>query len=631
MKYRQILQVSFMIVFALAAALPARADDTTLASPDGKVQLTVSINAGVPTFAVQAHGSAVIDPSPLVLALDGVTTLTDDARLDKLERYQDRQTFKIHGVHAQADTAANGARLALTHQKSKTPYTLDLRAYNDGVAFRFVIPGEKSQKRAPDEATVFNLPAGSTVWYHDLRGHYEDVYAKMPLADVPAGQWAAPPMTFKLPGGGYGSITEANLVNYAGMALQGNGRGGFTLALGHKHPASYPFTLRYGEEEARRLAAPAAIAGEIVTPWRVVMIGPDLNTLVNCDIVPALCPPPDDELFPQGPATDWVKPGRAVWEYLDGKKSTLDEMKEYCRLAGQLGFEHNVLEGFWRKWSDAEMADLLKIAKENHVEIWIWRHSKELRDLAARREFFRKCHDIGVAGVKIDFLDHEAKEIIDVYQKLLKDTAEYHLLVNFHGSNKPTGENRTWPNELTREAVKGMESSKLKERAVHETTLPFTRLLAGPADYTPVHFGERRGDTTWAHQIASAAILTSPLLTYAASPRHLLENPAAPMIKSIPAVWDETRVLAPSAIGEAAVFARRRGPVWFLAVMNGPAPRKIEVPLTFLGAGTYQTLIVRDRQGESAAVALETKTMKSTEDIQLDLVAGGGFIARFAK
>src|SRR5438093_8531501 len=142
---------------------------------------------------------------------------------------------------------------------------------------------------------------------------------------------------------------------------------------------------------------------------------------------------------------------------------------------------------------------LTKFAKDRGVGVWLWRGSKELRDAKARRELFQRCRAVGAVGVKLDFFDHEAKEMIDFYQTLLKETAENHLMVNFHGANKPTGEQRTWPNELTREAVRGMESSAMRERARHGTTLPFTRLLAGPADYTPVHFGTRRGDTTWAH------------------------------------------------------------------------------------------------------------------------------------
>jgi alpha-glucosidase len=175
-----------------------------------------------------------------------------------------------------------------------------------------------------------------------------------------------------------------------------------------------------------------------------------------------------------------------------------------------------------------------------------------------------------------------------------------------------------------------MEASKLQMRSRHDVTLPFSRLLAGHADYTPVHFGERRGDTTWAHQIASGAILLSPLLTYAANPRHLLANPAVEMIKSIPAVWDETIVLPVSEIGEVAAFARRSGDTWFLAIMNGPSARKIEVPLSFLGDGQYRALLVRDHKEDPASVEIETATRSRGELLAIEMRDGGGFIARFS-
>src|SRR5262249_8404991 len=154
-----------------------------------------------------------------------------------------------------------------------------------GVAFRYLLPGGE-KPRVPDEATKFLLPAGSTVWYHDLNGHYEGVHEKKALAEVKADEWAAPPLTIRLPeGAGYASITEAALVNYSGLALQADGRRGFTLVLGHNHPVSYPYKLRYGKEDIERLARPAAIAGPITSPWRVVLIGADLNALVNADVI----------------------------------------------------------------------------------------------------------------------------------------------------------------------------------------------------------------------------------------------------------------------------------------------------------------------------------------------------------
>jgi alpha-glucosidase len=200
--------------------------------------------------------------------------------------------------------------------------------------------------------------------------------------------------------------------------------------------------------------------------------------------------------------------------------------------------------------------------------------------------------------------------------------------VDFHGANKPTGEARTWPNELNREAVSGMERRSMPAWAQHDTTIPFTRMLAGHLDFTPMLFGERRRETSWAHQIATAALFTAPLLVYGAHPQAILDNPAALLIKSIPSVWDETRVLPFSEIGEVAGFARRHGKQWFLVIANGPTARSVEVPLSFLDGGAHQALVVRDREDEPAAVVVETKTVRRDESLTIDLRAGGGFIAR---
>jgi alpha-glucosidase len=232
-------------------------------------------------------------------------------------------------------------------------------------------------------------------------------------------------------------------------------------------------------------------------------------------------------------------------------------------------------------------------------------------------------------GAKIDFFDHEHKEVVDLYEQLLREAAKHQILVNFHGANKPTGLERTWPNELVREGIRGMEASRLTNRAGHDATLPFTRFLAGHADYTPVHFGARRGNTTWAHQIATAVVFTAPLLTYGAHPTNILNNPAVEMIKSIPSVWDETIVLPQSEIGEVAVFARRSGKTWFLAAVNGPEPKTIRVPLSFLGRGERAALMVRDVPDNPAAVKIEET--KSGNTATIELAAGGGFIARYSQ
>jgi alpha-glucosidase len=360
----------------------------------------------------------------------------------------------------------------------------------------------------------------------------------------------------------------------------------------------------------------------------VVLAGTDLNALVNADVIANLSPGPDPALFPRGLDTPWLKPGRAVWRYLDGGDNTFEGIKEFSNLAGKLGFEYHVVEGLWRRWTDDQLRDLIAYSRQRNVRVLLWVHSRDLMNTEARRTLFARLQQFEVAGVKVDFLDHEAKEVIDLYHAILHDAAEHHLMVNFHGANKPAGESHTWPNEMTREAVLGLERRSMPSWAEHNTTLPFTRFLAGPADYTPVIFSARRGETSWAHQIATAVVFTSPLMVYGAHPTSLLENPAVDVIKSLPSVWDETIVLPGSGIGELAAFARRRGDIWFVGVLNGATPRTIRIDLRFLGAGGYRATLVRDDPDNPAAEHVEQTSVVRQRPLSVALRPAGGFVAR---
>ena len=720
----------------------------TVKSPRGQVEIRVLAGEPRLRFTVIMNGTTVIEPSPMSFTVDGVD-LAEGASAVRRENYGVNEEYPTLGVHARAVNYCEGIRQTLKHASGQE-FTLDLRAYPDGVAFRFVVPGGGDKPRVPDEATTFTVPAGAALWSHNLRGHYEGTYERRDAAALEAGTWHAPPVTFKLAGGTYGAITEANLVNYSGMALEADGNRGLKVGLAHRQPVSHPYELRYTKEDIARLSQPAEITGPITTPWRVVMLAADLNQLVNSDLATNLNPPPDPKLFPAGTGSAWVLPGRAVWRYLDEDASTqldpgadppdarggaatrptgrpspagarselrtlpagggvvtLDapagggggtavvqvapgstaadavekaraardaagsasrpattgvaattgraattrsttstttstgpasrprvtakELKIWSELAGKLGFEYSILEGFWSRWSPDELKDLVDSSRVQGVGIWVWVHSRNLRTAEQRAEMFKRCVDAGVVGLKIDFFDHEHKETIDLYQAILKEAARSKLLLNFHGANKPTGSNRTWPNELVREAVRGMETRSLKERAFHHTTLPFTRYVVGPAEYTTVMFNERRGDTTFAHQSATPVVFTAPLLAYAAHPQKLLTSPAADVIRQIPPVWDETRVLPPSEIGELAVFARRLEEKWFLAVLNGTEARQLNVPLAFLGSGKYTAALVRDG-AKPEEMRIEKDVPLSAKDaVTIDLPAGGGFVAVFTK
>jgi alpha-glucosidase len=623
------------LALSLAMAGPVlAASDVNVSSPDGRIQFRLFLNdkRGL-QYSVTFRAKPAIETSALGLSVNGVN-LAEGVEIGAVDSYKVDETYPWYGLKSTAVDNCNGVKVTVTHRQSRTAYTLEARAYNDGIAFRHVVPGEGT--RVPDEATEFRLPKMSQIWWHNLDESYENFYQRKIIgigrgqyATVPAGSWVAPPATLVLPeGAGYVSITEGALRNYSGMVLQADGDGGLLSRLGHAAPASWQFRAYRSQFSVEKFATPASITGTITTPWRIVMIGADLNALVNCDIVHNVAAPPDPKLFPQGLKTDWIKPGRATWVYMDGGNNTVEGQKQVADLAQQLGFEYNVIEGVWSKWPEGQLKELVDYSRQRGVRDLIWRHSGQLTDEKSVRELFEICRRNGAAGVKIDFFDHEHKEVIDQYEMILKLAAEYHLIVDFHGANKPTGLERTYPNLLGVEAVRGMEKELL---ARHNVTLPFTRCLAGLVDFTPTNFSPRwMADTTWAHQVANAVILQAPLLVYIAHPANILGNPTADVVKSIPAAWDETVVLPISEIGEVAAFARRKGNMWFLAVNNGPVAKVVRADLSFLGQGSYMATLVRDG-AEASSVKIDHMSLRSTDSISIDLRSGGGFVARLIK
>ena len=618
-------------------------------SPDGNVAFNCFVDKGQFMYSITFKGKPVMEASSLGLILDNVN-IGKGVTLGKHEVFEKNGTYPARGKHSIATDHYKGAKVSFTHGASKIQYVLEVRVYNDGVAFRYLAPGERSRVLT-SEVTSFVIPSGSTIWYHGLASmHYEEKHKKIDVSQIKQGEWAGPPMTVKLPDGlGYASITESGNIkssgeNFPGMALVADGKRGFVARFGHEHPANYPYVLRYKQEDHDRLTAAPKFNSPIESPWRVILVGADLNAIFNSDVIHNVAPAPDARLFPNGFEESWMKPGRSVWGYLTNEPRTLEGMKNLSRLAGELGFEYHTVEGHWARWTKAEQKELVDFSNQHNVKLIFWKHSRDLRDPEKRHEFFALLHELGVAGAKIDFFDHEAKEIIDLYAACLKEAAEYKLILNFHGANKPTGQDRTWPNEMAREGVFGMEFRG--PWAKHNTTIPFTRLLAGHADYTVIAFGERRSETSETHQLASALVLQSPLLIFSEHPQNLLRHDAVEFIKQIPAVWDETIVLPASEIGEVSAFARRSGDKWFVSVMNGEAGRTIHIDLAFLGEGDYRAMMIQDKKPELAMVSLVrsrktfgaqqgvniiTANATDRESLLIELIPGGGFVAVFEK
>ena len=375
-----------LILFLIQLQVSA-SDTTVVKSPDGNIAFRLFEKNHQFYFSVRLFNRYMIAPSPMDVSVSGIS-VTKNTVVKKTERYHKNDSYAILGVHSMAVNSFNGIIIYTTAGGGALRCTLDIRVFNDGVGFRHSVISEMSTL-VPEEKTIFNLPAKSRLWYHDLYMHYEGAHVNKKIDSVSDGEWVAPPSTFKLPQGYYGSITEAALLDYPGMALQSNGKNGLVLRLANDQPTSYPYKLRYSADDTVRLRKPAEIRGRVTTPWRVIIIGKDLNTIVNNDIITNLNPPPDPKLFPKGIATDWIKPGRAVWKYLNGGgDGTPEVMKHFTDGAAALGFEHNILEGFWTRWTDEQLKDLVDYSRQKGVGIWVWKHSKSLRNASCETHSF---------------------------------------------------------------------------------------------------------------------------------------------------------------------------------------------------------------------------------------------------
>lgn len=607
----------FIFLFPLHAICGT--NPVLISSPDTHIQLYIGTDDnGKLYYYIQFNNKAVIESSALGLTVNGY--LIDAGSLTNVVRYNLNETYPFRGVHSTAINKCNGAKINFS---AKQNFTIEARVFNDGVAFRYII-NNKDSAIVQSDNTEFTIPAGSVTWSQNNIKYYEGKYGRKNIEQYKEGDLVGPPITFQFAGNtGYAAIAEGGLTDFGGMSLK----------------------FKTNRTFSANLTGITKKKGNFETPWRIIEIGKDLNTLVNCDIIPNVSPAYDPKLFPKGYNTDWIKPGRSVWSWLAVKRSiTLENMKSFSDLAAQLGFEYNLVDEGWSNWKDSinnrtawdMMAELVDYSAKKGVKIWVWKAYPDRRgipginDVEKRNIFFQKCKDLGIAGMKVDFFDSESQEIIDFYQAALKDAAAYHLMMDFHGANKPTGEARTWPNEMTREGIRGMENRPPWAEA--NTTLPFTRYLAGHADYTPVHFGERMGEVSWSHHVATMVVFTSPFLCLGADPQSVIDNPCRQMIQSIPPTWDETIVLPQSKIGELVLYARRKGNTWFIAAINGTnTPSNLNVPLTFLKKGAYKLSSIKDDKQKQANAVLENGNATTATTLTIDLNAAGGYVARFDK
>jgi len=593
-------------------------------SPDSAVEAAIFETYGHLSLGVMLDGKRALENSPVGVMIDGID-LGKDAHIVGEESYTTHATYPWIGNSTLLHDNAKGHKFRIRTDHFPDVWTLEVRAYNDGVAWRYIIPGN-GKRKVTGEATSFVLPEGSSYWSHHNTGNYEANYLQFkPQGNAPT-RPITMPVTVELPRGGYACITEANLFGYSGMTL---GPRGHTLC-----------GIFEDDPKGRTMN------GEITTPWRIVIAAKDLTDLVNQSIVYNVSPAPDPKLFPHGINEDWIKPGRSFWTWGFGQWDTAkwDRIMGFVDDAAKLNCQYYVIDDPWREpkmgWHRngkdewASLKEVCDYAAKKKVKIMVWEHWERLRDLSKREEFFAKVSKAGAVGVKIDFMDSESQDRLAFFKSCLEIGAKHKILINFHGANKPAGEERTWPHWMTREAIYGMEQGGNIARS-HLAALPFTRLVTGPGDFTPTIFrGGPMGKTTAGSQMATAVAYNSPLNHWADSAESYLAQPeeVVTFIRTKPVAWDETRVLPGSKIGSIAAIARRSGDNWWVGVINGTDEKmEYHFDLDFLSAGDWTSITYADVAGEKTRLNIGKGTVKQGETVQVTMEPGGGYVMILGK
>lgn len=646
----------FVLSLVVLLSSPAFAQDAPLRleSPNGKATVELSLDAqGQARYAVAWNRTAVLLPSSL-----GVQ-FSDDDRIDRGLRLIDERRSV---VDTQYDLVAGKTRRVRDHYRQLDVTFADaqgrrlgviVRAYDDGIALRYRLPmPAQGDLIVKEDLTGFLFP-------HDITCHalnlgrfgtsHEGEYDPIAASQLRPHNLIDLPLTCAT---GFGAstfaIAEADLDEYAGLYLTGRGDGRLGVEAKLSPRLDEPnIAVRLPRNEV-------AVDGHL-TPWRVLMLGDTPGTLIESNLISSLNPPT--------PITDtaWIKPGKTAWDWWSGGIApdvpnagmNTATMRRYIDHAASLKLEYMLIDDGWymgstgngrynasaditRAIPQLDLPLLIEYAKQRGVDIWVWAH---WRSLEPRMDaVFAQYQRMGIKGIKVDFMDRDDQQMVAFFHRLMRSAAEHRLMVNMHGAYRPTGLNRTWPNYLTQEGVLGAENNKWSRRITptHNLTLPFTRMLLGPMDYTPGGFRNVSVEAfepsfsaptvigTRSHQLAMYVVYDSPLQIVADSPDMYVDAAGADFIADVPASWDETRVVS-GVIGEHIVMARRRGKDWYVGAMTNEQARTLDVSLAFLGKGKWTATIWSDGDAPTD-VRKRAQDVDASATLALALSGGGGAV-----
>ncbi|WP_029906640.1 glycoside hydrolase family 97 protein [Prevotella sp. 10(H)] len=639
----------------------------TLKAPDGKLQANITIGKTI-EYSVSHAGDLMLDKSPLSMTLVGGTTLGLEPKLSGSSTKTVNQIIDAP-VYKRSKVIDNYNELTL---RFKGDYNIIFRAYNDGIAYRFVSISKKPFI-VENEQAEYNFPADhkafiaytnrseNTPIEKQYMNSFEQPYHNISLSEWNKKRLGISPLVVEGANGKKICIAEADLMNYPGMFLYPGDKANSLKGVF----APYPKDTRQGGHNELQILVDtrepyiAKFDAGTSFPWRTIIVAEKDSELADSDMIFKLATPSQGDY-------SWVKPGKVAWEWwndwnlynVDFKTGVNNETyKYYIDFASKYGIEYVILD---EGWAVNKKADLFQVVPEiNLPELSAYAQSKNV-DLilwagyhAFDRDLERVCKhysEMGIKGFKVDFMDRDDQIMVDFHRRAAEMGAKYKVLIDFHGTYKPTGLQRTYPNVINFEGVNGLEQLKWSgpelDQVTYDVTMPFIRQVAGPVDYTQGAmrnatkgnyrsvYSETMSQGTRCRQLAEYIIFESPINMLCDSPSNYMAEPeCTEFIAKVPTVWDNT-ISLDGQIGKYIAIARQKGNEWYVGTLTNWDARKMEIDLSFLGEGNFKGEVFKDGANAHRAARdykKETIDIPANKKLPVSMAPGGGYVIQITK
>lgn len=646
---------ALLLILLAGSVIAGHGQPYNLTSPDGNLVIHVEA-AGQLKWSVRYMNQDILLPGAIAMQLNVNNEPGKDVRVRRKSEKTVNQILSPVVPVRSSKIRDHFNQLILEFRGN---YSVEFRAYNDGAAYRFRT-SMKNDIYVNRETVDLNFPSGTMCYFPEeesMVSHYERTYMYVRMDTIASHKMCSLPALFQV-GNMNALITEADLYDYPNMFLNGTGsntmKATFPSVVLEARPM--PGSEDRNEEILKSATYIARTAGERTFPWRVCIIG-NSKTLLETNLVYQLS---RDTKFTD---VSWIKPGKVAWDWynalnLYGVDFTAgintETYKYYIDFASRYGLEYIILDEGWSRSTtniteanaDVDIMELIRYGKSKGVGIILWMLWKPLDENL--EEILKTYAGWGIRGIKVDFMQRADQYVVNYYERVAGTAARYKLLVDFHGAFKPSGMQRAYPNLISSEGVKGNENNKWSADVTpeHTVTLPFTRMVAGPMDFTPgaltnaqpgnfrISFYRPMSLGTRCHQVAMYVVFESPLQMLCDAPStYYREEVTTSFISRIPTVWDETIALH-AKVADYVAIARRRGDTWYVGAMTDSAPRELELDFGFLPEGQYNLEVMKD--GINATrYASDCKFEKDTVDryrkMEISLADGGGWAAIITK